>query len=347
MKWPPPLSLAVLLCWSGAFGFANSFDADHPSTQSMNREPVGSIPGPADLVRVHRGHAYISAGRTLTIWDVSDPAAPERRGSYTFPEEIWGFRLAGSRAYVGANFYGLGILDISDPAAPALIGAHKTLGQTKIGAVFDTKVVLIDHMEGLVMIDVSNEAEPVVLGSFFLDGYARDVVTWGSFAYAVDSPSGLYVFDLSRPGPPEPVSVLHAPRTPRFIEASAGAANGGPALVCGAGGGNLQIYDVSDPAAPVRAATFPTPGIAQRVSLDGPVAYVADGRAGVQIVDLSTPSEPSLVSSFPTPRPARDVAVDETHIFVVVGDPGERQSEGREVLIWRKDSAQAGFSSIP
>ena len=328
MSWRRTLSsgVAVLLCW----GWTSV------SGQTMSFEQVGSIPGPADLVRAQGDYAYVSAGKTFTVFDVSDPAAPERLGSYTFPEEIWGFRLAGARAYVGANFFGLGILDISDPAAPTLAGAHKTLGQTKIGAVYGTKVAIIDHMEGLVVIDASNEAEPVKVGSFFLDGYARDVATSGSMAYAVDSPSGLYLFDLSKPGPPEPVSVLHAPGAPRFIEASSGSAGQGPTIVCGAGGGNLQVYDVSDPAAPVRAATFQTPGFAQRVSLDGTLAYVADAGAGVQVVDLSTPSEPRLVGTYRTPRPARDVSVVDSHVFVVVGD-GSRQGEDREVLILRRN----------
>ena len=330
-------SVAGTASVSGAtsvFDTASVSGATSVSAQTMGVEPVGSIPGPADRVRVQGDFAYVSAGRTFTVFDVWDPAAPRRLGSYTFPEEIWGFRLAGARAYVGANFFGLGILDISNPAAPTLAGSHKTLGQTKIGAVFGTKVVIIDHMEGLVMIDASNEAEPVKLDSYFLDGYARDVVTSGSFAYAVDSPSGLYLFDLSKPGPLEPVSVLHAPSAPRFIEVSSGSAAGqGPTIVCGAGGGNLQVYDVSDPAAPVRAATFETPGVAQRVSLDGTLAYVADARAGVQVVDLSTPSQPRLVGTYRTPRPARDVSVSDSHVFIVVG---ERAGNDREVLVLRR-----------
>ena len=259
--------VALCLCWTGAastgsdpgFGGSHTAEAGSGSAQQVDHQLVGSIPGPADLVRAHRGHLYVSAGKTLMIYDVSDPAAAELQGSYTFPEEIWGFRLAASRAYVGANFYGLGILDISNPAAPSLVSTHKTLGQTKIGAVFGTKVVLIDHMEGLVMIDLSDETDPVAVGSFFLDGYARDVVTSGSFAYAVDSPSGLYVFDLSRPGPPEPVGVIHAPSAPRFIEASSGAEGFAPRLVCGAGGGNLQDLRRVEPCGARQSGYFPNP----------------------------------------------------------------------------------------
>ena len=295
---------------------------------------VAEIPGPIELVRVQGDYAYLSGGHTFSIHDISDPSNPVARGSYTFPQEIWGFRLTEDRAYVGANFFGLGILDISDPDAPMLLGQHKTLGQTKIGDLASGKVGLIDHMEGFVLIDVSDETAPVGIGSFFLDGYARDVVTAGTIAYATDSPSGLYVFDLSRPGMPEPVGVIHAPAAPRDIEVSVGT-GARPTLIVGAGGGDLQVYDVSDPAAPGKLSSFETPGRAARVSLDGDYAYVADTAAGVQVVDLSDPANPSRAGSFETPRPARDVSAAGSLVLVVVGD-SEREGHDRWVMVLQR-----------
>ena len=305
------------LLWCTAIAAGGALCA---SAQRLTLEPVGSIDGPANLVRANDGAAYVAAGRTLTIYSLSDPAAPRREGAYIFPEEIWGFRVDGRRVYVGANFFGLGILDVSDAAEPRLVGSYKTPSQTKIGAAFGTKLAIIDHMEGVVLVDVSNISAPVAAGSFFLDGYARDVVVSGSLAYAVDSPSGLYVFDLSLPGPLEPIGVLHAANAPHSIEVTAAAAD--PTLVCGAGGGDLQIYDVSDPTSPIRVSTFVTPGRAHRVSFLGSLAFVADGAEGIQVVDLTRPAEPELVGSYRTRAPARDVSVQGHLVFVVVGDGG-------------------------
>ena len=304
------------------------------AAQGVALDPVGEIPGPVELVRVQGDHAYVSGGHTFTIYDVSDPSNPVARGSHVFPQEIWGFRLTGDRAYVGANFFGLGILDISDPDAPELLGQHKTLGQTKIGDIASGKVGIIDHMEGFVLIDVADETAPAGIGSFFLDGYARDVVTAGTIAYATDSPSGLYVFDLSRPGMPEPVGVVHAPAAPRDIEVSVGT-DSRPTLLVGAGGGDLQVYDVSDPTAPRKLSSFETPGRATRVSLDGDHAFVADTEAGVQVVDLSDPANPTLAGAYETPRPARDVSAAGSLVLVVVGD-SEREGHDRRVLILQR-----------
>ena len=301
--------------------------------QTVTLEPVGVIPGPAEHVRVLGDYVYVSHETTFTVWDVSNPAAPRRMGAVEFPEEIWGFRIRADRAYVGANFFGVGILDISDPAAPTLLGSHKSLGQTKVGAVYENRVVLIDHMEGMVMVDASDETAPTAAGSFFLDGYARDVVTSGKMAYATDSPTGLYVFDLSLPGPPRPVGVLHAPGAPQSIEVQR--ETGDPSgILAGAGAGQLQIYDASNPAMPVRAATFDTPGGASRVAMAGSLVFVADAQAGVTIVDISTPSAPIAAGRYRTDAPARDIAVSNDHVFVVVG-AGEREEGPTEIQVLR------------
>lgn len=304
--------------------------------QTVTLTKVGEIPGPAEHIRVQGDHVYVSHHSSFTVWDVSDPAAPVRMGATELPQEIWGFRVRGDRAYVGANFFGVAIVDISDPASPTVLGNHETLGQTKIGAVYENRVVLIDHMEGMVLVDATDETAPTGAGSFFLDGYARDVVTSGPMAYATDSPTGLYVFDLSAPGPPEPVGILHAPAAPRAIEVQheAGQVSG---LLAGAGGGHLQIYDASDPTRPMRAATFETPGRASRVAFSGSLVFVADTEAGVAVVDISDPSAPVPAGALRTDEPARDVAATDTHVFVVVG-AGERQEGGTAVHIFSRSS---------
>ena len=304
----------------------------HLSAQ-IRIEQVGTIDGPADLVMVDDGRAFVTHQRTFTVFDVSDPGAPQQRGALTLPDEIWKFSVSGDRAYVGANFHGLSILDVSNLDVPLELGTFQSLGQTKIGAVYDTKVAYIDHMEGFVLIDISDEAEPTSIGSYFLDGYARDVVTSGSIAYATDSPTGLYVFDLALDGIPEPIGILHAPAAPRHALQVTDLANG-TKLLAGIGSGGLQVYDVTDPTTPVKTATFDTPGRASGLALQGNLAYVADGEAGLQVIDLSDPAAPRITASYATARPARDVGASDSLVLVVVGQ-SEREGDDRDVLIMR------------
>jgi hypothetical protein len=114
-----------------------------------------------------------------------------------------------------------------------------------------------------------------------------------------------------------------------------------PKLACLVGGrrqvgSRLQVYDISDPAAPAKLATYKTPGSALRVAVHGSLAYVADGPEGLQIVDLSKPSTPTIAAAYKTPGPARDVAVAESMVLVVSGEAAagtDPQNGGAGVLI--------------
>ena len=221
-------------------------------------------------------------------------------------------------AYVGVNFFGLGILDLSNPSSPVLRGSYKTPGQAKIGAVFGNRAARRrphgGHRRGRHLEPFQAFVSP---GSFFLDGYARDVVASGSLAFAVDSPTGLYVFDLARPGPLEPIATLQNGTALRTVDVTSG---DGPRLAVLVGGGTLQTYDLSDPAKPVRLSAYKTPGGAQRVALNGRMTYVADGAAGLLIVDLSKPDAPVIVGAHKTPTAARDVAVAGDLVLVAVAN---------------------------
>jgi hypothetical protein len=306
----------VVLIWIAALLFSAAGVAP-VSAQALTFAAVGTLPIQADTVDLQNGLAYVAAGKTLTVFDVSNPATPKKLGSHTFPEEIWSFRLQGQTAYVGVNFFGLGILDVSNPSALVLRGSFKTPGQAKVGAVFGTRALVVDHMEGIVEVDITNPSKMMSPGSFFLDGYARDVVASGSLAFAVDSPTGLYVFDLARPGPLEPIATMQSGTALRTVEVTTGE---GPRLAVLVGGGALQVYDVSDPATPIKLPLYKTPGVTQRVALKGRLAYVADGAGGLTVVDLSKPDQPAIVGSHKTLTAARDVAVADSLVLVALAN---------------------------
>lgn len=319
-----------LVCGLGLLLTARDAAAQATFTQ------VATIHGPAHLVEIDGRQAYAVNEKTLTIYDVSKPEAPVKLGSQDLPEKIWGIRIIGPLVYAAADFYGLAIIDASNPKAPVLRGRIKTPGQAKNVAVIDTaggKTALVaDHMSGVDIIDVSDAAKPTVRDSFFLEGYARDVNSVGALAFAIDSPAGIYTFDLTKSGPVEPVGSQQSARAPASIELSK-SPNGQPDLAVLVGGGSLQVYDLAKPAAPTKAAVFPTPGGRPvRATLEGRRAFVADGREGLQVVDLSTPSKPAIVGAFKTPAPARDVAVTDTHVFVATGS----DEEGEILILARR-----------
>ena len=305
-------------------------------TASLAQAPtftqVATIAGPVNLIEVDGNRAFLAGGKTLTVVDVSKPESPVRLGSYSFPDKIWGIRVAGSKVYVAADLYGLGIIDVSNPRSPVLRGSVKLPGQTKNVALVGNTALVADHMSGIDIVDVTDAAKPVKKDSYFLDGYARDVASAGSMAYAIDAPAGLYAFDLSKSGPVEAIASDQSARAPGSIELGTNAA-GQPTLAVLIGSGLLQIYDLRDPAKPAAAGTFRVPsGRPVRVSLGGSHAYVADARDGLQVVDLSAPSTPVLIGGFKSTQPARDVAVAGSFVYLAVG----AGAEGGEVVVLKR-----------
>jgi hypothetical protein len=321
--------------------------------QPLSFVPLGSIRGPADRIRAQGRLAYVATDRTLVIYDLVDPGSPARVGGYTFPEQIWGFRLDGTRAYVAAGHSGLGILDVSNPAAPVLMALVKMPGQAKNVAVSGNRALVANHMSGVDTVDISSAMKPALLGSAFVDGYARDVAALGAVGVAVDNPSGMYVFDLTAANTIEPLTTLQTAAAPQQVEMAeiGGEQKTRLAVLAGSepydplrgarppGGptrpGSLQVFDVSDPMRPVLAMTLPTSGSGRRLAVRGPLVYLADGPDGLRVLDLTRPSKPTVVGAYKTAAPARDVAVADGVVLLFVDGAGEgaRAQEGGEILI--------------
>jgi hypothetical protein len=316
--------------------------------------PVGSIAGPVDRIKAQGAIVYVASNKTLAMFDVSNPEAPKRVGAHTFVEQIWGLRVIGSRVYAATGHSGLAILDVSNPAAPVPVSQFKTPGQAKNVDVAGNIALVANHMSGVDVIDISDSGRPTLVGSAYLDGYARDVATFGSMAVAVDNPSGVYVFDTAKRDPLEPVTAVQTATGPQQVEISdiqgkklavlAGSEPYDPlsTLRLQAGEqprpGSVQVFDVSNPAAPVLAGRYPTSGSGRRLAVKGPLVFVADGPDGLRVLNVSNPSKPVLVGTYKTDRPARDIAVADSLVFVVTGvlGTGSKPKEDGDVLILRQ-----------
>ena len=309
--------------------------------QTVRFAPAGSIAVRGDMIRIDGARAYLAAGNTLTIVDISNPAQPKPLGAYDLPDRIWGFSVAGSRAYMACDLHGLEILDVSNPAKVTRAGYYKTKGQAHSVDIFGKTALVADHMLGVAYLDVSNEAKPVLLGSVFVEGYPRYVALFGSLLYAVDSPAGFYVVDPAAAEPLDPVGAIQTADAGfgRIISVGVTDDAKAPKIAIVSGGRVLQIYDVSKPAAPVLLSTLATPGRGPRMAMKNRMAYVADNAEGIQVVDVSTPSKPRIVSSYKTAKPAIDVALVDSLVYVMTGrsfNDMTRRSEGDELLILRQ-----------
>jgi hypothetical protein len=279
---------------------------------------------PADVesrrVAVSGSYAYVLGWR-LQVVDVSNPESPEIVGFADMGYDgMWPWWLsdnfcvavAESHAYVGlyTGAGGLHVVDISNPASPPTVGVVGTPGRPMDVEVSGSTAYVARLHAGLQVVDVSDPASPALVGSPYMRGSALAVAVSGSYAYVA---AGWYRGCLQHESVPAPDG-----SEPGFL----GQRDGVPGTGTRAG---LQVFDVSDPAFPVRAGCVYVPdapnepeNVAYDVAVSGSYAYVA-ATSGLHVVDISNPHSPTIVGSVPPESwgfPVR-VAVSESHAYVV------------------------------
>ncbi len=108
---------------------------------------------------------------------------------------------------------------------------------------------------------------------------------------------------------------------PRPLQLSAVEVVGDLAYLCT--GQELDVFDVSEPTAPILRGRFTTAGVPRRARVLGALAYVAEQTQGLEIVDVSTPASPTLVGALAVSNDAEDLQVVGRLAYVAGG--GDRK----------------------
>ena len=305
------------------------------SAQTTTFAAVGTIDGPAELVRAQGKYVYVVADKTLRIFDASNPSAPRRVGTHTFPEHIRALTVSGAFIYAAADFYGLRIVDVSSAEHPVERGSLPMRGGILTLVMAEKSVLVTTNLvEGVQIVDVSKSAAPVLLTSYFTDGYAQAAATSGSLAYVTDSPIGLYIIDLSDASSPTVMSTLaltvkrmgsgDMPAVPSplvAIAAPEAASAARTAVVLDKTTGLVELLDVTNPRSAAKIGRVSANGRTQCLAVRRSWAYVC-GQGGVQVVDLSNRSNPAPAGSFKTNHPTLDVAVADGLVLAALGQGG-------------------------
>lgn len=134
-------------------------------------------------------------------------------------------------------------------------------------------------------------------------------------AYAITADGKLHVVDPHATGRPRVTAVVERPApiegvfvTPARVAYLAVRERG------------LEIFDLRDPARPVRLGGLAMPDAARDVVAAGDVAYVAVGAAGLAVVDVRRPGGPYLRATLDMAGPASRVVLDGRYAYVVAAD---------------------------
>ncbi|MCP4572856.1 MAG: T9SS type A sorting domain-containing protein [bacterium] len=249
----------------------------------------------------------------LHAFDLTDPALP------VFVSETvlrhWGEDISlvngelcvACGYYPGPGAFHLGSLQVV--AKPSLATALPTasleltyIENLDIGG----DLVYVTGGTGLQVIDVLDPLAPAEIGLSVTPGYAHDVAVQGSFAYVADGFDGLQVVDVFLPSAPFLRGVGNVAGTAEaWLVDVAGTRAGLATIPLGGSAGWFEIFDVSDPDAPVSGGGIATTDLVADLVMDTDYAFLAGGDATLRVVDLATPA---VVAELPFPSRIRALA---------------------------------------
>jgi hypothetical protein len=172
------------------------------------------------------------------------------------------------------------------------------------GYTFNVRVVgtlaYLIRQDGLHIIETADPAHPVELGHYQRngDGYSNDVklvdtAAGKRFAIIADFP--VDIVDVTNPAAPTLAANLAEEAHTVFTETRAGVTR----AYLGNYDGSCPVFDVTNPAVPVRLGRYVTPGsLVHDLSVADGIAYLNAWDAGLVVVDFTTPATPTLVGSW-------------------------------------------------
>lgn len=242
-------------------------------------------------VEVAAGSVVLGDGRYgVVVYATEGSEELEQGGSLDAADLILGMHLSGTTLYACDGNSGVIVADVSDPSAPVELGRLFFEDLLGLDLCFDVAVqaglLYVAGGEGLNIADVSDPRNPVWIGAFTLpagDSFLSLALVADKLLTATDVVDWEGTFGRTR---------------------------------------RLQVFDVSDPATPVRISVSEDLGIAREIAVAGDVAFVAAGRFGVHVFDVSDPSTPQLQGTIETPGSVVGVRAGTEHVYVVQGGGG-------------------------
>lgn len=269
------------------------FDVSEP----LRPRRLGAVGGFGTVrqVATQKGMAYVAARETgLWIVDATDPARPRVRSRFDCCELATGVDVVGDVVFLGQRQNGVEFIDVSDPDRPAHIAMRKT-DESQSVKYRDGYLYSGDWGSGrLTVFDVRDLRAIRQVAYVPLWGYGDGVWLKGRYLYAA---TGHHA--KNRDFATLPFKPVDTPEIRKFGRLDAGSG-------CGHG---LDVFDVSDPAAPKRVGHADYPPFyargldmwAPRTSANSDVVFAAQTHNGLFAVDCADPARPKVLDRWVFP----------------------------------------------
>ncbi len=248
---------------------------------------------------------------SLTVVDIGDPTAPRVLASVLLAGRAAAVELAGGYAYVAGiapdvpHDGVVWVLDVHDPRSPELVGSFRAPGDAgwypwTVGLALVGQRALFAYLDVLVL-DISDPRQPRQVATYHnLGETTGGIAVDGThvFVPTYSFENELRVYDASDPDHPTLVASAALIRMPNNITlrgnrayVSLSALDNLDCAVTGDDIGRVQVFDVTDPAAPRDLGAVELPYEVYAAGLYDPaVVLVATGAAGLYVADMTDPA---------------------------------------------------------
>ncbi|MCC7373512.1 MAG: immunoglobulin domain-containing protein [Verrucomicrobiales bacterium] len=283
-------------------------------------DPVASrvpLNGVSRDVAMAGNRALVADGEGgLAMLDASDAANLRVLDRWKGDGSVRAVAVVGTTSYSANDKLGLQIADISDPGRLVLLTNYFLAGQPQSIAVEGTLALVGSEKRGLHLVDVADPARLRTWGSTLETQSVRRVILRGGIACMLVGNQSVHFLDVRQPEAPRTLGVLSEAKVIGDI-----AWVGDHLYVVDSS--RLRIHDVSKPAEARLAGSVELSLYqANRIEVDGGLAFVAAAQEGVRILDVRNVTRPRLLSSFDTRGAASGLARVGDRLLVADGPNG-------------------------
>ena len=242
---------------------------------------VSAVEGVVNEVSLGGGYAYVSltvpgnpSHTELVVVDLRVPAQPSIATQFVLP--IADLEVVGSLLYV-TTVTELRIFDVSNPSAPQLRDAVATpdvAGRLRVKG----KLAYVGNSSSTLVIDVNDPRNAFLVDTIPFGGWKMEVEDGRLYVVHGDE---FEIVDVSNPAAPVLLGQGES-----FSAWGIEAVGDLMFLASPDNGGEVIVYDVSDPTSPEVSQRFRTPGGARSITADGNFVYVGDDAATLDIFQL-------------------------------------------------------------
>lgn len=265
------------------------------------------------LVAQNRQRGPFFTGELLDVIDVRDPAKPSLLNTISLRGEPSRIAVNGHYAYLAewapyssTGFPGIiEIFDLTDPANPRSLAPYDCHGDVDNLSVSDERLFFsvserdrlgVNGPLQLQVFDIRAPDRPYRIGSYAFPSMILGGFQWstvGDHLLLTGLHDDIPILDIGRPAALKRQSNTDTPGL--AMDVAVLPENPGWAVVAD-GSKGIRLYDVQVPDQPRLAGSVPiSTGSAERLSMDGSIAYVAAREGGLKIFDVANPQLPKLI----------------------------------------------------